>query len=434
MEKNERLKWFKEAKYGMFVHWGIYSAIKHGEQAFGRDLMPKSEYEPYAFKFKPAADWADKITVKAVDSGMKYIVLTTRHHDGYCMFDTATNNFNAVKTGPGRDLVREYVEAARKAGLKVGFYYSLLNWRWPAQWEPEKYSQQFPEMVNEIHTQLRELMTNYGKIDILWYDGSQVPGYGCHGTWEGTPIKQKTAEFYQSQKLNAMVRELQPEILINNRSGIMEDFGTPEQHITPDTEGNYWEACMTINNAPGWAYLPFSMANKTPGELLYNLVNAIRLGGNFLFNVGPNPQGYVDIREGEALSLVGAWLRKHGEAIFGTSPGLIYGKNGMPQGPMFQYGMWTCRGNTGYFIFTYYSGEELIVSKIAPGIKSAVLLTTGQKLVLEKTTNGRTIIKGLPSTPPDALAAVIKAEFEGPPKMIKKYTADWLEGNFIPEE
>ena len=305
---DQRIKWFREARFGMFVHFGMYSVLGRGEQILSRDLMPLAEYEPYAQQFNPPSGWADGLARQAVDAGMKYIVLTTRHHDGYCLFDTATTDFNAARTGPGRDLIAEYVDAARKAGLKVGLYYSLMNWRWRGFWDAEKYLDELPRITDEAHAQVRELMSNYGTIDILWYDVPAVPGRRVPGQWNGDAVC-SPAEFWRSQDLNAMVRELQPAILINNRSGIDQDFRTPEQSISPQEEGA-WETCMTLNYRPGWGYLKHSMANKTSAEVLYNMVDAVRLGGNFLFNVGPGPDGSLDSRERRVLTDVGRWMNR----------------------------------------------------------------------------------------------------------------------------
>ena len=429
----DRLDWFHDARLGMFAHWGMYSVLGLGEQIMWRDLMPRADYEPYAAQFRPSPDWAKDLARQAVDAGMKYVALTTRHHDGYCLFDTATHDFNAVKTGPGRDLVAEYADALRAAGLRVGFYYSVLDWRWPGTWSPDKHPDDLPRMVDEIHTQVRELMSNYGRVDLLWYDCARVPGSHGHGMWGGKPIGQSSAEFFRSEALNAMVRERQPGILINDRSGVPGDFGTPEQKIASDGTGRAWETCMTLNYAPGWGYLGHSMANKTAGEVLYNLVDAVRLGGNFMFNVGPRSDGSIDDREKRVLDAIGAWLKRHGEAVYGTRPEGIYNLSlGHCQGPMYHYGMWTCKGSTAYLTLFYYPGETLVVSKIMPGIRSATLLTTGQSLSVAQGTNGRTVIKGLPPEPPDPLAPVVKVEFEGPPQAVTDVNSDWLTGNYVP--
>lgn len=429
MTYEDRVQWFRRARFGMFVHWGMYSVLGRGEQVMQRDLMPAPEYDPLAEDFVPAEDWAERLADLAVRAGCKYVVMTTRHHDGYCMFETSTHDFNAADTGPGRDLIAEYVQALRDAGLRVGFYYSLMNWHWHGYWEPEGYPEDLPAMVEEVHSQVEELMTHYGPIDILWFDGGGVPGTAGHGMWGGNPIDQSPAEFWRAEDLNAMVRELQPNLLINNRAGLSGDFGTPEQHISSEEQGRAWETCMTLNYAPGWGYLEHSLANKTPTEVLFNLVDAVRLGGNFLFNVGPRADGMVDHREKDVLLQLGEWLDRHGEAIYGTEPEAIYRKGGgRVQGPMFHYGMWTCRGRTGYLTLFYYPGEELVVSKIGPEIVSAELLTTGTELELQSISNGRTLITGLPAHPPGNLAPVLKVEFKGAPCAEDLPGAEWLDG------
>ncbi len=431
----DKLKWFRDAKLGMFVHWGCYAVLGRGEQILNRDMMPLDEYEPIAQDFKPEPDWAERLAERAVKMGAKYVVLTTRHHDGYCLFDTRTHDFNAVKTGPGRDLITEYVQAARAAGLKVGFYYSVVNWRWRGFWDPKGHADDFPKIADEMYTQVHELMSNYGKVDMLWYDCPNVPGSSTPGSFglQKQPIDQTPAEFFRSAEVNAMARELQPQIIINNRSGLPEDFGTPEQHIKREDDPNRcWETCMTLNFAPGWAYLKHSMANKSAGEVLFNLVSACRLGGNFLFNVGPRADGYIDDREASVLDQIGRWVDTHAEAIYGTRPTAIY-DDGSGQGRCFHYGMFTGKDSTVYMTLFYYPGEYVVISRIGPGIKSARLLTTGQELKVEPMRNARWKISGLPEAPPDPLAPVIQIEFEDKPYPLTYSGADWLDGEYQPE-
>ncbi len=429
-EAEDRLAWFREARFGLFVHWGVHAVLGRGEQIFARDLMPLAEFEPLAEQFRPGRDWARDLCRRAVDAGAKYIVLTTRHHDGYCLFETDTTPFNAPGTGPGRDLVAEYTDAARDAGLRVGYYYSLLNWRWRGFWDPDRHPDDLSCMVDQTHDQVRELMTNYGTVDILWYDAAALPGGAAHGMWGGTPIDTTQAEFWRAEDLNAVARELQPDILINNRSGGSADFTTPEQRVSTEGQGKAWETCMTLNYAPGWGYLRHSLANKSAGEVLFNLVDAVRLGGNFLFNVGPTADGSVDSREADVLDQVGAWMLRHGEAIYGTAPEGVYDlSREHVQGPMFHYGMWTCRGKTGYLTLFYYPGDPVVVSKMGPKILSASLLSTGRPLEVEPASNGRYLIRGLPDDPPDALAPVVKVEFESPPFACLSPGPEWLDGD-----
>ena len=167
----ERMKWFHEARFGMFIHFGLYAMLGRGEWVMLNERIPAAEYAPLAKKFNPrkfdAAEWV-RI---AKEGGAKYMVLTTRHHEGFCLFDSTVSSFKSTNSPFGRDLVAEYVKAARKAGMKVGFYYSLLDWRFPGYWEPEKYRESADALVAQAHAQVRELLTNYGRIDVLWYDG-----------------------------------------------------------------------------------------------------------------------------------------------------------------------------------------------------------------------------------------------------------------------
>lgn len=431
-DADQRMQWWRDAKFGMFIHWGCYSVLGRGEQILARDFMPFDEYLDVANRFHPAPDWADNVADQAVRAGAKYVVLTTMHHDGYCLFKTATDAFNAVETGPGRDLIAEYVAALRKRGLRVGLYYSVLNWRNPGFWAPEKHPDNLVEMVDKIHAQVRELLTNYGKIDVLWYDAPRMPGSRTPGSigYRARDVGQEgAAVFYRTVELNNMARELQPDILINNRGGgDLGDFGTPEQHVAADDTGRPWEACMTLNNAPGWGNIRHSIADKTPGEVLFNFMEAVRQGGNFLFNIGPDEKGYVTERDRKALDRIGKWLEIHGEAVYGMSRCPIYTEP--VQGPCYQYGMFTSKGSTAYLTVFYYPGDYIVISKVGPGIRSATLMCTGQALIVEPMRNARWKLSGLPETPPCDLAPVIKIEFDAPPYELNYADGEWLNGTY----
>lgn len=428
MERTEQIRWFNQSRFGMFVHWGCSAVLGRGEQILSRDVMPLDEFRQLADDFTPREDWAERLAEEAVSAGMKYVVLTTRHHDGYALFESEHDDFNAAQTGPRRDLVADYVEALRDAGLGVGFYYSLMNWRWRGYWDAAQYPGEAAAMVDQSHAQIEELMTNYGEVDILWFDGGAPAGQRTPGQWAGTAMVEDKAEFWRADEISEMVRELQPKALLNNRSGLDGDFGTPEQRV--EALDRPWETCMTLNYAPGWGHLRHSLADKTPGQVLYHLVDSVRLGGNFLLNVGPRPDGLIDERELSVLRPIGEWMHLHGEAIYGTEPESIYPTGGHPQGPMFHYGMWTCRGATGYFTMFYYPEDHLIVSKVGPGIVSAELMTTGQELEVEPIPNSRYRISGLPKDPPGPIAPVLKVQFEGPPYGIETRGAEWLVGGF----
>ncbi len=407
----ERMKWFHQARFGLFIHWGLYSVLGRGEWAMFQERIPTDEYAKLANRFNPKKYDPNAWAKMAKDAGMKYAVLTTRHHDGFCLYDSQVSDFTAPKTAAKRDLVAEYVKAFKKAGLKVGFYYSLLDWRFPGYFMPTKYKKSAKEMVQQFYDQVHELMSNYGKIDVLWYDG----GWIAHGKYS-----KNIAEFWDSAKVNAMARKLQPHILINNRSGLQEDLDTPEQHVTASAAGRGWESCMTIGDSCGWGYIHNSPNMKTKTQLLQNLVIAAAGEGNYLLNVGPKPDGAIRDEEKVRLAAMGKWLKKNGEAIYGSERCPLHG--GM-------IGMWTAKGNTGYLNVFRWPGKEAVVPLVKTKAKSAVLLGKGTKLKVHQEHNGRLIISGLPTAPPDPNISVIKVRFDGPPKSIaEKDRAAWLCG------
>ncbi len=218
----ERLRWWQEARFGMFVHWGLYSQLGRHEWVMNRERIPVEEYEKLADtwhpKERPAREWARL----AQQAGIKYLVMTTKHHEGFCLWDTQQTDYNAVRRGPGRDLVREYVEACREFGLKVGFYYSLMDWHHPDGALCAKDKAARRRFLDFTQGCVRELCTNYGRIDILWYDVS----------W---PLR--SPEEWESVKMSGMARELQPHLIINNRAQLDEDFGTPEEQVTAAEAG-----------------------------------------------------------------------------------------------------------------------------------------------------------------------------------------------------
>src|SRR5213593_5004668 len=257
-DRQRRMKWWHEARFGMFIHWGLYSVISRHEWVMENEGIPVSEYAPLAKQFKPkpfpAREWA-KI---ARETGMRYMVMTTKHHEGFCHFDTKTTDYCSPKQGPGRDLVREFVDAARAEGLRVGFYYSLMDWHHPdgARCATDEAARQ--RFVAYTHGLIRELLTNYGKIDILWYDVD----------WPLTP------EQWESEKMNDIVFQLQPGIIVNNRNGLPGDFSTPEQEIRAADKGRAWETCMTLNES--WGFHKADDNWKTPKTIVNNLITCAR--------------------------------------------------------------------------------------------------------------------------------------------------------------
>jgi len=379
--QQQRMKWWNDARFGMFIHWGVYSIPARGEWVMHVEKIPKEIYARYAQAFHPKRYDPNEWAALAKEAGMRYMVLTSRHHDGYSLFDSQVSDFTAPKTAAGRDLVAEYVKACRKAGLKVGFYYSLLDWRYQAYWDgPDKDPEAWRKFIEYVHAQVRELCTRYGKIDILWYDG-------------GWP---HSAEAWQSAKLNAMVRQLQPHIIINNRSQLPEDFGTPEQHIIPEQGGRAWESCMTMNDH--WGYAAGDHNWKSATQLIHNLATCVSGGGNYLLNVGPKPDGTIPAYSVRRLKEIGAWMKVNGRSIYGCGRAPFGGGTAGPT---------TARGSTVYLHVFYWPGGELCLSGVETPVKSARLLATGRRA---KVSQGGTslCITGLPQKAPDPHDSVIE--------------------------
>jgi len=390
-DRRRRLKWFHEARFGMFIHWGLYSVLGRHEWVMNRERIPVREYEKLADQFRPkpwpAREWARL----AKAAGQRYMVMTTKHHEGFCLFNSALTDYCAPRRAAGRDLVAEFVAAARAEGLRIGFYYSLMDWHHPDGARCYYDARARRRFVDYIHGQVRELMTNYGKIDIMWYD---VP-------W---PLD---AEGWESAKMNAMVRRLQPDIIINDRSKLPEDFSTPEQKVQAAPEGRAWEACMTMNGS--WGYNAGDHQWKPLWQCIGHLIAAASQGGNFLFNIGPRADGSVPAESVRILKGMGAWLRRNGEAIYGSDR--VVGLQKMPnlQAP------WTRRGNTCYLHVFAWPGREAVIGGVRTRVKSAVLLATGRPLRVVQTRD-RLILRGLPEKAPDSPCSTIAIEFAGKPR------------------
>ena len=387
-DENNKSKWFREAGVGMFIHWGVYSVIGRGEWVMQQEQMLLDEYDKYipeftADKYNPY-EWAQLAKI----AGMRYMVLTTKHHDGFCLFDTATTNRNAVKQGPKRDLVKEYVEACRRHGLKVGLYFSLPDWSHTAFFEgPEVNPDGWRKFIQYTHEQVREIMSDYGKIDLLWYDNV----LGQSGK------RQLTAEDYESEKLNKMVRKLQPEILINDRSVLPEDFYTAEQNIKPPQDKDrLWEACLTMNKH--WGYFPADNMYKSAGEIVHTLTGIASYRGNMLLNVGPKPDGTIVKPELERLQALGQWLSVHREAIENVSPGPVNGGT---------YGCSGMKGDSVYLYVHWWHGSSITIANCAMDFESGEIMGTKQRVKIRR--DGKNIIlSDLPAKAPDGLCSVIK--------------------------
>lgn len=397
----ERMRWWHEDKFGMFIHWGLYSLIGRQEWTLEMEGIPLSQYEQLARHFNPRPGVAREWAKLAKKSGQKYMVMTSKHHDGFCMFDTELTDYCAPKQAAGRDLVREFIEAARAEGLKVGLYYSLMDWHHPDGARCATDPQARRRFVDYTHGLIRELMTHYGKIDILWYDVN-------------LPL---TAEQWEAQKMNQMVFELQPHIIVNNRNGLEGDFSTPEQTTEADKSGHAWESCMTLNDS--WGYSSADDDWKSPRTVIRNLVNCARQGGNYLLNVGPQPDGSIPEPSVRILTEVGNWLQRNGRAIYGTERGSFGWGN---------YASYTRRGNTLYMHVYRWPGSTpaqewlpfyqpavvLAIGALTAKVKSARFLASGTPVKFEQDELGLRLVK-LPEKAPDSPLTVIEIECESVP-------------------
>jgi len=396
-----RMKWWHEAKFGMMICWGLYSLIGHHEWAMEMEGIPVPQYEGLAKVFKPQPNAARAWAKLAKQAGQKYMVLINKHHEGFCLWDSKLTNYCATKQGPGRDLVGEYVEACRAEGLRVGFYYSLMDWHHPdgARCATDEAARQ--RFVEYTHGLVRELMTNYGKIDILWYDVD----------W---PL---TAEQWESKKMNEMVFRLQPDIIVNNRNGLPGDFSTPEQEIRAERGGRAWESCMTMNDS--WGYAEADDNWKSTKTIIRNLRTCAHRGGNYLLDIGPKADGSVPEPSIRILSEVGKWMDRNGPTIYEAEPCKASGHT---------FAGYTRKGNTLYVhvhfwpaqtagtkALDYYKPPTVVaIGGLRAKVKSARLFASGKKVdFVQDDISVR--FTGLPQDAPDQPVTVIEAECDSEP-------------------
>jgi alpha-L-fucosidase len=381
--------WWDDARYGLFVHWGVMSLPARGDWVMQREHIPVAEYERLAERFTAEA-WDPTGQARlARRAGMRYGVLVTRHHDGFCLWDTATDHFKATNTPAARDLVAEWVDAFRAEGLRTGLYYSLLDWRAEAYWRgPSADPGGWTAFKQHVHDQLRELLSGYGEIATLWYDG-----FWPH-----------SGEAWGSLELEAMARELQPGILVNDRSGIPGDFSTPEQAISVLPPFGRWEACMTTNDTWGWHATDDHW--KSAADIVRALAVCSSGGGNLLLNVGPKGDGSLPAPAVDRLAAVGEWLAANGASIYGTtrSPWLAHA-----------YGVMTCKPSRLYLhCFSWPAEGEIRLGFLDSRAVGARLLAGGDSLDFDQQDDVLTV-KGLPRSAPDACDTVIEVDLETGP-------------------
>ncbi|MEA3403089.1 MAG: alpha-L-fucosidase [Armatimonadota bacterium] len=388
------LQWWLDAKFGMFIHWGAYSQLARGEWVMNRERWPIPEYEEVARAWSPDAYDPREWVAMARSAGMKYLVCTTKHHDGFCLFGSEHNDYNTVET-IGRDLIGELAEACHEADMPLGFYYSLKDWHHPdyeaGHHGDEEGHERFLEYTRGL---VRELCSSYGRLDIMWYDGG--------GLYDG--------EGWRADEMNAMVRELQPGIVINDRSRVPEDFDTPEQHVRASAPDRAWETCMTMNGSWGWHAGDDQW--KSTKDLIATLVRTASLGGNLLLNVGPRGDGSFPEEAVLRLDGIGDWMDANGESIYGTRRAPFqWGCFGMP----------TVKGNTLYLHVSKWVGQELTVGMVKSPVRSASLLATGEELSFQQRED-RLLIRDLPPRAfTDARDTVIMLELEGEPEAYQQW-------------
>ncbi|MGB1259143.1 MAG: alpha-L-fucosidase, partial [Akkermansiaceae bacterium] len=427
-QRDARMKWWREARFGMFIHWGLYSV--GGGKWNGQDsgsicswmqsrlCVSPNDYATLQSGFT-AKNYDPRAWAKlAKSAGMKYAVLTSKHHEGFCLYDSKYTDYDVMNTPAKRDLLKGYFKAFRAEGLKTGLYYSLFDWHHPHypvkgdEYHPMRGNDEFlkqhrstKKYIDYLHAQAREIATNYGPLDIMWWDYSY--GKMDHNVW-------------RAKKITNMMRSLQPGIVMNNRLhvGVLNpngDFSTPEQYIPSTGTGSDWEACMTMNTT--WGYKPHDHDYKSSKNLIHQLIEVVSKGGNYLLNVGPKPDGTIPKEQVERLQDIGKWMAIHSESIYGTQAS--------PFPRVLPWGYCTRKslpdGNTRLYIHVLNRLKKNVIT--LPPIKNKpisahYLSATGSpKLALRALDQGISIT--LPSKPANQNAEVIVLDIQGTPEVLQ---------------
>jgi alpha-L-fucosidase len=415
-QRQTRMAAWREARFGLFLHWGVFAIPARGEWVQWNEQIPVEEYAKLADQFKPANFDPKAWVATAQAAGMKYMVLTARHHDGFALFDDPGSDFTSVKTAAQRDFVADYVKAARDGGMLVGLYYSPLDWRFPGFFFPDLYLKNAEAMRDQYHRQMRELLSNYGKIDILFFDGGeknwlQFGGHWVSGArWEKRPQGQSyQGRFsWQTDQVYAMLRELQPGVVINGRADMPEDFHSREgDRALGDFDAEHpWELCTTLA-AGAWGWKA-GAAIKSLRDSVQLLAKVVGRDGNFLLNVGPRPDGQIDPPQAQRLQEIGDWLAKNGESIYGTRGGPF-----LPGA----YGVSTYRGQKIYVhVLDWKGASKLLLPAIPAKVVRASLLTGGEAMV-SQTEPGIEI--AVPASNQNDTDTIVVLELDQPASRIK---------------
>jgi alpha-L-fucosidase len=434
-QRDARMQWWRDARFGMFIHWGVYSVpagfyrgksvavgqfMGHpipcaGEWIMNVGKIPMSDYQAYAREFNPVKFDAVAWVTLAKEAGQKYIIITAKHHDGFAMFDTRVSPWGITHASPfGRDPLQELAAACRKEGIKLGFYYSQAqDWNnggssMTGKWDPAQ-QHDMDDYIDKVAVpQVKELLSNYGEFpSVLWWD---------------TPVDMNPQRAAKLEQLLA----LKPGIISNNRlgGGFNGDTETPEQFI-PATgfPGRDWETCMTLNDT--WGYRRDDQNFKSPAMLIHNLCDIASKGGNYLLNVGPTSEGLIPPPEVERLKAIGAWMKVNGEAIYGTTASPF---EQLPWGRCTKKIAPDGKSTTLYLhVFDWPGSGTLIVPGLTNSISSACLLATGGQLDFSR--SGDDVEVKVPATPPDEISSTVVLNIKGTPQIITPAVAQLADGS-----
>lgn len=397
---DRKFEWFSKLRFGLFIHYGLYSLLGRGEWVMNREGIPCREYEKLMKEFTADKFNADEICDLAVSAGMRYIVFTTMHHEGFRLYNSKTSDFNSLKSPARRDLTAEIISAAKKRKLKIGLYHSLNNWHdSPDAVDALETKDNYNIFIKNTFERIRELAALYNPVDIMWYDG----------WW---PFN---AAEWKAIAMNRMVTEIQPHIIFNGRNGLPGDFSTPEGHISAPNPWRPWESCMTLNNS--WGYHKYDDNWNSAKNVVGMLAKVAQGRGNLLLNVGPKGNGSLPEKAVKILAEVGKWLKMNGAAIYDADVfDYALMKRDGKRGDWCSHGPFTASGNYLYLIVMQWPGNNFVLNGLECTVKDIQILGHEDYKVIFSQANGKLEIV-LPEKPISALCPVIRFRCDKPPAM-----------------